>query len=225
MTDAVSRETPPTPDVAAGVFSSALPLVEEYAVLLATTGIERGLIGPREAPVLWDRHLINCGLLALALPRAGEVADVGSGAGLPGLVLAMTRPELDLVLIEPLLRRATFLEEAVQELSLANVEVVRSRAEELHGKRHFTTVTARAVARLDKLAAWTVPLVRGGGDLVAMKGASAGAEVAETAGDLARLGARVVGVEQYGAEVVETPTTIVRVRVDARSPRRARRTR
>lgn len=224
MTDSVSRETPPTPVEAAGVFSSALPGVERFAELLVTAGIERGLLGPREAPRLWERHLLNCGLLARAVPvgeSSTEVADIGSGAGLPGMVLALTRPDLHLVLVEPLLRRTVFLEECVQELGLRNAEVVRARAEELHGNRRFAVVTSRAVARLDKLASWSIPLVRAPGDVVAMKGSSAATEVDETAASVRRLGGEVVGVEQYGADVVETPTTVVRIHV-AGSPRGAR---
>jgi 16S rRNA (guanine527-N7)-methyltransferase len=133
--DAVSRETPSAPDVAAGVFSHALPLAERYADLLATDGVVRGLIGPREVPRLWERHLVNCALLAEAIPHGADVCDIGSGAGLPGLVLAIARPDLSVTLVEPLLRRSTFLREAVSTLGLQNVEVVRARAEELHGKR------------------------------------------------------------------------------------------
>src|SRR3954463_15116587 len=124
MTDEVSRETPSAPDVARRVFSSErFPLAERYAALLATDGVVRGLIGPREAPRLWDRHLVNCALLADLIPPDATVCDIGSGAGLPGLVLAIARPDLRLTLVEPLLRRTTFLEEVVETLGLGQVAV------------------------------------------------------------------------------------------------------
>src|SRR5690349_18080583 len=121
----VSRETPPAADSARGVFPSGrLPLAERYAELLATEGVVRGLIGPREAPRLWDRHLLNCAVLGEQLPQGASVCDIGSGAGLPGLVVAIARPDLKITLVEPLLRRTTFLEEVVEELDLSHVEVV-----------------------------------------------------------------------------------------------------
>ena len=150
--------------------------------LLATDGVVRGLIGPREVPRLWERHLVNCALLGLGVPRGVTVADVGSGAGLPGLVLAIGRPDLRVTLVEPLLRRTTFLTEAVEHLALANVEVVRDRAEALHGQRSFDVVTSRAVAPLDRLARWCLPLVVPGGRMLAMKGSSAADEVARSGG-------------------------------------------
>ncbi|KAJ1684607.1 hypothetical protein LUZ63_020362 [Rhynchospora breviuscula] len=220
MTDPVSRETPPAPAVAAGVFSSRLPLAEAYAGLLADAGITRGLIGPRELPRLWDRHVLNSALLAEAFPTRTTVADIGSGAGLPGLAVAIARPDLHVVLVEPLLRRATFLQQVVEVLGLDTVEVVRARAEELHGTRDFPYVTARAVARLEKLAGWTLPLLSPGGDLVAMKGASAAGEVDEAAPTIQRLGGEVVGIEQYGADRVPEPVTAVRVRVGPAGARR-----
>ena len=180
MTDpSVSRETPPAPPLAQGVFAARLPLAERYAALLADAGVVRGLIGPREAPRLWERHLLNCAVLTDVLPEGADVCDIGTGAGLPGLVLAVRRPDLRVTLVEPLLRRTTFLEEAVQALELDRVEVVRARAEELHGDREFSVVTSRAVAPLGRLLDWSMPLVRQGGALVAMKGSSAEEEVAD----------------------------------------------
>lgn len=211
MNEFVSRETPPAPQAATGVFSHSLPLAERFADLLAREGVLRGLIGPRELPRLWDRHLINCALLGRAIEEGVEVCDIGSGAGLPGLVLALSRPDLRLTLVEPLLRRSTFLDEAVSELALDNVEVVRARAEELHGRRDFQVVTARAVAPLDRLLAWSMPLVRKGGALLAMKGSSAGEEIDAAAAALARYGAGAVAVEEYSAPGVDRPTIVVRV--------------
>lgn len=193
------------------MFSDALPVAERYAGLLAGPGVERGLIGPREAPRLWERHLLNCAVLADGIEPGVEVCDIGSGAGLPGLVLAIRRPDLRVTLVEPLLRRSRFLDEAVAGLSLGNVEVVRGRAEDLRGEREFSVVTSRAVAPLERLLRWSMPLVREGGVLLAMKGSSAADEVAAAATELAAAGAGRVSVETYGAGVVDPPTTAVRV--------------
>lgn len=214
MNGPVSRETPPAPQAAVGVFSHALPLAERFADLLAREGVLRGLIGPREVPRLWERHLVNCALLGQAFDRDVDVCDLGSGAGLPGLVLGVCRPDLRLTLVEPLLRRTAFLEEAVRELGLVNVEVVRARAEELHARRDFAVVTSRAVAPLDRLLGWSMPLVREGGALVAMKGASVHEEIAAASSSLRRHGAGEVSVHEYGAGLVERPTIVVRVRAN-----------
>lgn len=211
MNESVSRETPPAPAAAVGVFSHALPLAERYADLLAGDGVDRGLIGPREVPRLWERHLLNCALLGRAIPPSVDVCDVGSGAGLPGIVLALSRPDLRLTLVEPLLRRTKFLEEVVEHLGLENVEVVRARAEELHGKREFTVVTSRAVAPLDRLLSWSMPLVRQGGELVAMKGSSVHEEIERAQATLKKYGAGRVRVEEHGREVVDVPTIVVHV--------------
>lgn len=213
MTDHVSRETPPTPDAARGVFSHALPAAEAYAHRLATDGVVRGLIGPREAPRLWERHLLNCAVVAEAVPQGARLCDVGSGAGLPGIPVALARPDVAVTLVEPLLRRTTFLEEVVAELGLENVEVVRARAEELHGSRTFDVVTSRAVAPLPKLLRWSVPLVRPGGLVLAMKGSSAAEEVEGARKELRRLGATSAEVLEVGASVVSPATVLVRVEV------------
>jgi 16S rRNA (guanine527-N7)-methyltransferase len=160
---------------------------------------------------LWERHLVNCALLGKAIPEGLDVCDIGTGAGLPGLVLALDRPDLTLTLVEPLLRRTTFLDEAVTALGLDNVEVVRARAEELHGVRDFSVVTSRAVAPLDRLLSWSMPLVRQRGALVAMKGSSAADEVRSAHKALRRFGAGEVTVATYGGELIDPPTTVVRV--------------
>lgn len=211
MGDAVSRETPSAPDVARRVFSDALPAAERYAELLATAGVLRGLIGPREVPRLWERHLLNCALLGEALPRGADVCDIGTGAGLPGLVLAISRPDLTMTLVEPLLRRTSFLDEVVAALSLQNVEVVRARAEALHGDREFSAVTSRAVAPLERLLGWSMPLVRQGGSLVAMKGASVREEIAAAEQALSTYGAGRVEVLTLGTGLIDPPTTVLRV--------------
>jgi 16S rRNA (guanine527-N7)-methyltransferase len=188
MTD-VSRETPSTPELARRAFpSDRLPLAERYVELLATAGVERGLIGPREAPRLWERHVLNCLTVASAVPSGATVADLGSGAGLPGLVLALGRPDLVVTLVEPLQRRITFLDEVVAELGLDRVRTVRGRAEELHGRERFDVVTARALAPLSRLLGWAMPLVAPSGVLLAMKGSSAREEIADAGGRLRALG-------------------------------------
>ena len=191
--------------------SDRLPLAEAYADLLATAGVERGLIGPREAPRLWDRHLLNCAVLGELLPTDASVADIGSGAGLPGLVLAIHRPDLRMTLIEPLLRRTTFLSEVADELALDNVEVVRGRADLLHGTRSFDVVTSRAVAPLGRLLEWSMPLVSPTGALVAMKGSSINTEIQEAAGVLAALGCAEPSVRTLGEGLLEETTLAVRV--------------
>jgi 16S rRNA (guanine527-N7)-methyltransferase len=214
----VSRETPPAPDVAAGVFAHQLLDIQAYADLLTHAGIERGLLGPREVPRLWERHLLNCGVLTDVIDHGATVADIGSGAGLPGVVMAIRRPDLTVTLVEPLLRRTTFLEEVVEQLHLANVEVVRSRAEELHGTRLFDVVTSRAVAPLERLLAWSMPLVRRRGHLLAMKGASAATELALAQPAVERLGGRQPEVLTLAANLLSFPTTVVRVQADGVPP-------
>jgi 16S rRNA (guanine527-N7)-methyltransferase len=214
----VSRETPPPPVEAAGVFGSRLGLAQAYAALLAGPGTVRGLMGPREVPRLWDRHLLNCALVSELIPTEASVCDIGSGAGLPGLVIAIRRPDSRVTLVEPLLRRTTFLEEAVRELDLQNVEVVRARAEALHGTREFDVVTSRAVAPLTTLAGWSLPLARAGGLMLALKGASAEEELVGAAAALTALGAGRPEVVHIQANGVSFPTTVVRA--EATGPRR-----
>ncbi len=191
-------------------YPAAAEALGRYADLLATDGVVRGLIGPREVGRLWSRHLANCAVLEELVPPGALVADVGSGAGLPGLPLAIVRPDLRVVLVEPLLRRATFLGEAVAALGLGErVEVLRGRAEEQ--TLAVDVVTARAVAPLDRLAGWTLPLARVGGTLLALKGEGAADEVSASAAALERLGGGQIEVLTCGAGVVEPPTTVVRV--------------
>jgi 16S rRNA (guanine527-N7)-methyltransferase len=204
---AVSRET-----AAAAVFGDRLPIAVRYAELLAGRGVDRGLLGPREADRVWDRHLLNCAVLGELVPRRATVIDVGSGAGLPGLALALARPDLTVELVEPLLRRASFLTEVVAELGLiTTVTVTRARAEELAGARRADLVTARAVAPLPKLVSWCLPLTRPGGSLLALKGSSAAEELAAAAPDLPRAGAQAWSVLSCGHGVVAPPTTVVRI--------------
>lgn len=188
----------------------AFATVSRFGELLTEEGVRRGLIGPREVPRLWERHLLNSAALAPLLPASGVVVDVGSGAGLPGLVLAAVRPDLTTVLVEPMLRRVAWLEEAVQELDL-DVEVVRARADELHGRLWADAVTARAVAPLDRLAGWTLPLLRRGGALLAMKGSLAEEELVASGEVIRRFGGGAGEVLEAGSLAGVGTTHVVRI--------------
>ncbi len=201
---------------AAHIFGDHLDLAKRYVEHLATSGIERGLIGPREVPRLWSRHVLNCAVVAELIDDGAKVADVGSGAGLPGLCLAIARPDLYLTLIEPLERRVVWLEEVVMDLGLSNVEIVRSRAEAAIGKVECSVVTARAVSALNTLAQLTIPLLGGEGELLAIKGRTAQEEIGKAAKTLKKLGAVSTEVLAAGQDILEEPTTVVRVRVKRR---------
>lgn len=186
--------------------------IAHYAELLRDQGELRGLIGPREVPRIWERHILNSAAVVPYLPTTGAVADIGSGAGLPGVVVAVMRPDLEVILVEPMERRTTWLAEVVTELGLTNVQVKRGRAEEYHGAFEVDAVTSRAVAALSKLVRMSMPLVRVGGEMVILKGRNVAQEVEPArkvlrkyaAGDPEILeGTTVAGVES---------TTIVRVR-------------
>jgi 16S rRNA (guanine527-N7)-methyltransferase len=199
-------------------FGPRLRLVGRYAQSLATDAVVRGLIGPREADRLWDRHILNCAAIAPAMPSGAHVVDVGSGAGLPGVVLAIARPDLYVTLVESLARRTEYLDEIVESLGLAErVTVVRARAEEVAENASMfhvklaDVVTSRAVAPLDRLAGWCLPLARVGGRLVAVKGTTASDEVATHADAVARLGGGAPVVREYGAGLLPDPTTVVEV--------------
>lgn len=201
-------------EAATKAFGQRLSLAEAYAHLLVTDGVVRGLIGPREAPRIWERHLINCAVMSEMIPIGASVIDVGSGAGLPGIVLAVARPDLMITLVEPLARRTAFLSEAVTALGLdATVTVVRGRAEDVAGEPLVAAdiVTARAVAPLDRLAGWCLPLVAVGGRLLALKGASATDEVTEHRDAVAWLGGSVPVVRLCGTGVIDPPTTVVEI--------------
>jgi 16S rRNA (guanine527-N7)-methyltransferase len=193
-----------------------LPLACRYAELLTSSGVERGLLGPREASRIWERHLLNCAVVGELLPRAARVVDVGSGAGLPGIVLACARPDLRIDLVEPMARRVTFLEEAVAALALARrVSVVRGRAEERAVIRRVAPVawvTARAVAPLDRLAAWCLPLLKPGGHLLALKGRRGAEELDEHRDAVSRLGGVDQDVVLCGVDLLASPTTVIVIR-------------
>ena len=209
-------EAAPAPAVAVAFFAARLALVERYVGWLAGPGLERGLIGPRELPRLWERHVLNCAVVRDALPAGTTAADIGSGAGLPGLVLAIVRPDVRMTLVEPLQRRSSFLDEVVADLGLTNVDVVRARAEDLADTVAVDVVTARAVARLERLARWALPLLSTGGRLLALKGDSAVEEVAEAADALDRMGAVSCTIREFGHKIVQPPTRVVVVEVGPR---------
>ncbi len=198
------------------MFSRSLPTAEVFAELLTEEATVRGLIGPREVPRLWERHILNCAVISELMPEGSSVCDIGSGAGLPGLAVAIRRPDLNLTLVEPLLRRTTFLDLAVHRMGLDNVTVHRGRAEELHGDpkwaEGFDVVTSRAVAPMDRLTRWSLPLVRSGGLFLAMKGSSAQEELDGAAQVIRRLGGTNARVETLGGQWLEPPVTVVCVR-------------
>jgi 16S rRNA (guanine527-N7)-methyltransferase len=203
--------SPPVPAQAQAIFGTALAGAERYARLLAGPAVERGLIGPREVPRLWERHLLNSAAVAELVPRPCSLIDLGSGAGLPGIVLALLLPDVQVTLLEPMLRRVTFLEECVRALELENARVVRGRAEELAGRIRADVVTARAVAPLDRLASLAVGLVRPGGLVLAIKGDTAQQEVDSARPVLRRLGIQDVSVVRAGSGKVDPAATIVRL--------------
>jgi 16S rRNA (guanine527-N7)-methyltransferase len=202
---------PPMPAIAREVFGGAAETAERYARLLAGVGVERGVIGPNEVPRVWERHLLNSAVVAELVPPGYSLVDLGSGAGLPGIVLAMLLPDNEVVLLEPMLRRATFLEECVAELGLGNARVVRARAEQMAGKLAVDVVTARAVAPLDRLAVLAMGLLKPGGIVLAVKGAKASAEVRDAKAALDRLGLRDPEVLVVGSGKVDPAATVVRL--------------
>lgn len=190
------------------VFGSRLPLAQEYHDSLATDGSTRGFIGPREVPRLWERHILNCAVIEQVIPEGATVIDVGSGAGLPGIPLAIARPDLHITLIEPLLKRYNYLNEVTENLGLDNVTVLRGRAEEGPIKKAVAgadVVTSRAVAPLGKLAKWSLPLVRKGGEMIALKGSSVHEELERDAADIKKAGGGKAEVTTVHG------TTIIRV--------------
>lgn len=213
---------PSAPPCAREIFGEVLPSVERYAEFLGDAGVERGLIGPREVDRLWERHLLNCAVAAEMMPADADLIDLGSGAGLPGIVLALVRADLAITLLEPLLRRTVFLEECVNLLDLRNVTIRRARAEDVTGELSADVVTARAVAPLERLAAWAIPLLRPGGELLAWKGERAAAELDEAGPVLKDLGVRRAEVLRVGHGKVEPPATIVRAVAGTRPGRRRR---
>ncbi|MBF6673091.1 MULTISPECIES: 16S rRNA (guanine(527)-N(7))-methyltransferase RsmG [Glutamicibacter] len=195
------------------IFGDRLDLAKRYVQHLATSGIERGLLGPREVPRLWSRHVLNCAVIESVMEQDVEVADVGSGAGLPGLCLAIARPDLKLTLIEPLERRCIWLSEVIEDLGLDNVTVMRGRAEQMVDVVNARYVTARAVSALANLAGLTIPLLHGQGELIAIKGRSAAEEIDKASKAIRKLGGKETEVLTIGEDLLPEPTTVVRIKV------------
>ncbi|ALG30670.1 16S rRNA (guanine(527)-N(7))-methyltransferase RsmG [Glutamicibacter halophytocola] len=195
------------------IFGDRLDLAKRYVQHLATSGIERGLLGPREVPRLWSRHVLNCAVIESVMEQDVEVADVGSGAGLPGLCLAIARPDLKLTLIEPLERRCIWLSEVIEDLGLDNVTVMRGRAEQMVDVVNARYVTARAVSALANLAGLTIPLLHGQGELIAIKGRSAAEEIDKASKAIRKLGGKETEVLTIGEDLLAEPTTVVRIKV------------
>ncbi|MEZ3160650.1 16S rRNA (guanine(527)-N(7))-methyltransferase RsmG [Microbacterium sp. BWT-B31] len=201
----------PEPSVAEKLFGDRIDVARAFTESLATHGEQRGLIGPLELPRLWSRHVLNCAVIAPLF--SGRVADIGSGAGLPGLVLAIARPDVEWILIEPMVRRVAWLEEQAVALGLSNVEVVRARAEDWSRGAILDGVTARAVSALRMLIPLTAPLVRDGGELILMKGTAAPNEIEAAQKQIRRFKLSDVRVEVVGEGVLEEPTRVVRATV------------
>ena len=224
-------EASAAPPAAERLFGSRMDRAESYAQILAGAGVERGLLGPREVDRLWDRHILNSAAIAELLEPGERIADIGSGAGLPGIPLALARPDLRLTLIEPLLRRSDYLREVVDCLDL-EIAVVRGRAEDRSVRQQvgeMDAVVSRAVASLDKLTKWSMPLLRADGRMIAIKGERAEEEIQEHRRVMASLGAIDVRVMRCGADFLDPPATAVvarresTVRATNRSPRSGRR--
>ncbi|WP_372497909.1 16S rRNA (guanine(527)-N(7))-methyltransferase RsmG [Tomitella fengzijianii] len=198
-------------EAAERVFGDRLPLAVRYHDSLASDGVERGLIGPREIPRLWERHILNCAVLGELIEDGATVVDIGSGAGLPGIPLAIARPDLTITLVEPLLRRTRYLGEVNERLGLGAV-VVRGRAEQsgvIKEAGGADYVTSRAVAPLERLVPWSLPLVRKGGRMLAIKGSSAQEEIERARRELEKAGAAELGLATCGEGLLGTPTTVV----------------
>lgn len=201
------------PAVADQIFGDRIELARAYTAALGAEGEQRGLIGPLEAARLWSRHILNCAVAGSLF--SGRVADVGSGAGLPGLVLAIARPDVEFTLIEPMERRVLWLQEQTDALGLDNVVVFRGRGEEWPEGAVFDSVTARAVSALRTLLPWTAPLVRDGGELLLLKGANAQAEIDAAVKPLRKYRVTDARVEVVGADLLEEPTRVLRGTVRA----------
>ncbi|WP_156761446.1 16S rRNA (guanine(527)-N(7))-methyltransferase RsmG [Microbacterium karelineae] len=201
----------PEPAEAAALFGDRIDLARRFARNLAEHGEERGLIGPQEVPRLWNRHILNSAIAAPLFPADGRVGDVGSGAGLPGIVLAIARPDVEWILIEPMERRVAWLAEQTSDLGLENVTIERARAEEAgRYDEYLDAVTARAVSALRTLIPWTAPLVRDGGELILLKGQSVDGEIEKAAKVIRKHKLSEVRVEVIGEGEIAEPTRVFR---------------
>lgn len=222
-----AEEREPRPAEAESAFGERVDVAQAYVDILSEEGVLRGLIGPSEPGRLWSRHVLNSVVVGEAIGDGLRVVDIGTGAGFPGIPLAIARPDLDVVLVEPLLRRTTFLEEVVDRLELTNVTVLRGRAEEkpvIDAAGGADVVTSRAVAPLDRLARWSAPLIRVGGELIALKGQSAAEEIDEHAAAAKAVGLTDLRVRTVGAGIVDPLSTLlIGSRVETAEDRRAER--
>ena len=198
-------------DAAEVLYGGQVQLAERFVEHLVTTGIEWGLLGPREIPRMWDRHVLNCAVVQELLPKGALVADVGSGAGLPGVALAIARPDVQFILIEPLERRVEWLNMVIEDLALENIDVIRARSEQVFDTVDVDVVTARAVSAMKSLIPITVPLLHGEGELLAIKGRSAPAEIEKAEKVLRKFNTQSSEVLTVGDELLEVPTTVARL--------------
>lgn len=198
-------------DAAEVLYGGHVQLAERFVEHLVTTGIEWGLLGPREIPRMWDRHVLNCAVVQELLPKGALVADVGSGAGLPGVALAIARPDVQFILIEPLERRVEWLNMVIEDLALENIDVIRARSEQVFDTVDVDVVTARAVSAMKSLIPITVPLLHGEGELLAIKGRSAPAEIEKAEKVLRKFKTQSSEVLTVGDELLEVPTTVARL--------------
>ena len=217
MTEVVNQEPETRPDSAGVVFGDRLPLADGFARLLAKHSDELGLLGPRELPKLWSRHLLNSGIIGRLLETGERVVDVGSGAGFPGIPMAIARPDVAFDLVEPMERRSSWLERVVSELGLENVTVLRTRAEDL-GKSDYNVATARAVAPTDKLLKLLVPLVRTGanGRVIAIKGQRVTQEIEEAKRVIQKLKLDEVSTLTLGESEIPESVTLLLARLTPR---------
>lgn len=193
------------------VYGERAELADRFVEHLVTTGIEWGLLGPREIPKMWDRHVLNCAVVEELIPKGAVVADVGSGAGLPGLALAIARPDVQFVLIEPLERRVDWLDMVIEDLGLENIDVIRASSEQVFDSVDVDIVTARAVSAMKSLVPMTVPLLHGQGELLAIKGRSAANEIEKADKVLRKFKTVQSEVLSVGDELLEVPTTVARL--------------
>ncbi len=210
------------PTVVAEMFGESVERLNRFVALLAEQGVERGLIGPREIERIWDRHVLNSAVVGELVPEGAHVVDVGSGGGFPGVPLALARPDISITLLESMARRVQWLEEVLDELSLENADVLRGRAEDKAVRAELgavDVVTARAVAPLGRLAQWCLPLLRTGGLLLAVKGASVAEEIARDEAIVEKAGGESIDVVQCGVDVLEVPATVVVIEAAPRSVR------
>ena len=207
----LSRQDAWIVDAAEVIYGDRISIAERFVEHLVTTGIEWGLLGPREIPIMWERHVLNCAVVHELIPKGALVADVGSGAGLPGIALAIARPDVQFVLIEPLERRVDWLDMVTEDLELENVDVVRGRSEQVFDTVDVDIVTARAVSAMKSLVQMTVPLLHGQGQLLAIKGRSATTEIEKADKVLRKFKTKDSEVLTVGDELLEVPTTVARL--------------